>query len=256
MSGVPSGLAPLPRSLTARASGLSDASPPSAAAVAGGSHRPVPAVTVSRLPVYLRALTALAEEGVLTVSSETLAAQAGVSAAKLRKDLSQLGSFGTRGVGYDVPLLLACISSALGLTQHWPVVVVGVGNLGQALAGHGGFASRGFQVAALLDVDPERVGTRIAGVAVRPLEDLEDVVAGLGGQPIGVIATPAAAAQEVADRLVAAGVTSVLNFAPIVLAVPEEVEVRKVDLALELQVLSFHQARRSASPSALTGVTA
>jgi redox-sensing transcriptional repressor len=211
---------------------------------------------VSRLPVYLRALHALAEAGTLTVSSETLASAAGVSAAKLRKDLCQLGSFGTRGVGYDVPLLVACISSALGLTRHWPVVLVGVGNLGQALAGYGGFASRGFRVAALLDVDPHRVGTEVAGVVVSPLAELEAVVAGLGGRVIGVIATPASAAQAVADRLVAAGVTSILNFAPVVLSVPAQVEVRKVDLALELQILSFHQARRPAPAPALTGVTA
>ena len=210
---------------------------------------------MSRLPVYLRALNALAEEGTLRVSSEALAAVAGVNAAGLRKDLSRLGSFGTRGVGYDVPQLADCISRALGLTEHWPVVVVGVGNLGQALAGYGGFGSRGFRIAALLDVDPARIGTDVAGVRVQPLDDLEAVVAGVGRRVIGVLATPAAAAQSVADRLAAAGVTSILNFAPVVLAVPDGVDVRKVDLALELQVLSFHQSRRSRD-TPLTGVTA
>jgi redox-sensing transcriptional repressor len=251
----PTALPPAPAAVT------DDASAP---ATTGAHHprrsrpatsRDIPAATVSRLPLYLRALHAIAETGTERVSSEALAAAAGVSPAKLRKDLSQLGSFGVRGVGYDVPLLVTCISTALGLTQHWPVVLVGVGNLGQALAGYGGFASRGFRVAALLDVDPARIGTEVAGVLVRALDDLEAVVTGLGGPAIGVIATPAAAAQSVADRLVAAGVTSILNFAPVVLAVPDGVDVRKVDLALELQILSFHGARRAPVP-ALTGVTA
>ncbi len=249
--------APLPtaRGGSARAT-REDANAPVEATVTGVPVRAVPVATVSRLPVYLRTLHGLLDDGTTTVSSDSLAALAGVSAAKLRKDLSQLGSFGTRGVGYDVPLLVACISEALGLTQHWPVVLVGVGNLGQALAGYGGFASRGFRVAALLDVDPARVGTSVAGVAVRPLTDLAAVVEELGGRVIGVIATPAAAAQEVADLLVAASVTSILNFAPVVLAVPDAVDVRKVDLALELQILSFHHARRAPGGPALTGVTA
>jgi redox-sensing transcriptional repressor len=205
----------------------------------------IPDATVARLPVYLRALTALAGEGVDTVSSEALAAAAGVGSAKLRKDLSHLGSYGTRGVGYDVEYLVYQISRELGLTQDWRVVIVGIGNLGHALANYGGFASRGFTVAALLDADPARVGERVAGIAVRPVGDLEDVVRGCEVH-IGVVATPAESAQEVCDRLVAAGVTSVLNFAPCVLDVPEGVMVRKVDLSTELQILAFHEQRRVA----------
>jgi len=214
-----------------------------------GRSRGIPDATVARLPVYLRALHALAEAGQATVSSEKLAISAGVNPAKLRKDLSHLGSYGTRGVGYEVELLVDSISRALGLTQRWSVVLVGVGNLGHALAGYGGFASRGFRIAALLDSDFSRVGERIHGTAVRHIDDLGDVVAD-HGISIGVIATPSSAAQDVCDRLVEAGVTSILNFAPCVLAVPDGVDVRKVDLSIELQILSFHEHRKAA----LTGL--
>ena len=205
----------------------------------------VPDATVARLPVYLRALHALAEAGLTTVSSEALAGAAGVGSAKLRKDLSHLGSYGRRGVGYDVDELVRHISRALGLGQRWAVVLVGVGNLGRALAGYGGFADRGFTVVGLLDADPSRVGERFGELAVRPLEDLDDVVR-TAGASIGVIATPEQAAQDVCDRLVAAGVTSILNFAPALLQVPPGVDVRKVDLSNELQILSFHEHRKAA----------
>lgn len=205
----------------------------------------LPEATVARLPVYLRALSTLAEAGSTTVSSEELATATGVTSAKVRKDLSQLGSYGTRGVGYEVEDLVHHIGGTLGLAQGWAVVIVGVGNLGHALAGYGGFASRGFRVAGLLDADPSRVGEQIGGLAVRHVDDLAEVVSD-GQVSIGVIATPADAAQDVCDRLVAAGVTSVLNFAPTVLSVPEGVDVRKVDLATELQILSFHEHRKAA----------
>ena len=213
---------------------------------AAARRRDIPEASVARLPVYLRALSGLADAGHTTVSSEGLATAAGVNSAKVRKDLSHLGSYGTRGVGYEVDELVRHISSALGLTQRWSVVLVGVGNLGHALAGYGGFASRGFRIAGLLDADPARVGEVIAGVAVRHMDDLDEVVRA-GEVSIGVIATPAAAAQDVCDRLVAAGVTSILNFAPAVLQVPPGVDLRKVDLAIELQILSFHEHRKSAS---------
>jgi redox-sensing transcriptional repressor len=209
-----------------------------------GRRQGIPEATVARLPVYLRVLNALAETGVGTVSSEDLATAAGVGSAKLRKDLSHLGSYGTRGVGYDVEYLVYQISRALGLTQHYPVVIIGVGNLGHALANYAGFATRGFQIAAVVDADPRRVGERIAGLDVRHIDDLETLVKE-HAISIGVIATPASAAQEVCDRLVAAGVTSILNFAPIVLAVPATVDVRKVDLSIELQILAFHEQRKA-----------
>lgn len=209
----------------------------------------LPEATVARLPEYLRALHNLAETGNDTVSSEELAAAAGVNSAKLRKDLSQLGSYGTRGVGYDVALLIDQIEFVLGLTQRRAVALVGVGNLGHALAGYAGFVSRGFRIAALFDADPARVGEEINGLVVQHIDELPRVAAE-ERIAIGVIATPATAAQSVADQLVAAGVTSILNFAPCVLAVPDGVDVRKVDLAIELQILSFHEHRKAA----LTGL--
>ena len=181
-----------------------------------------------------------------TVSSEGLAAAAGVNSAKLRKDLSYLGSYGTRGVGYDVEYLVYQISRELGLTQDWPVVIVGLGHLGHALANYGGFASRGFAIRALVDADPDIVGTEIAGLTVSPLSALEELVGDLE-VAIGVIATPAAVAQEVCDRLVSVGVSSILNFAPSVLVVPDHVDIRKVDMSIELQILAFHEQRKLAS---------
>jgi len=205
----------------------------------------IPEATVARLPIYLRVLTGLADTGVGTVSSDGLAAAAGVGSAKLRKDLSHLGSYGTRGVGYDVEYLVYQISRALGLTQSYRVAIIGVGNLGHALANYAGFATRGFQIAALIDADAERVGEQIAGIEIRHLDDLEILVKE-HEISIGVIATPAAAAQDVCDRLVSCGVTSVLNFAPAILAVPDAVDVRKVDLSIELQILAFHEQRKAA----------
>lgn len=205
--------------------------------------RRIPEATVARLPLYLRSLLELAEEKVSTISSERLAEMAGVNAAKVRKDLSYLGSYGTRGVGYDVEYLLFQMSRELGLTHDWPVVIVGIGNLGQALANYRGFTERGFPVAALVDSDPGKVGRRVGRLAVHGIEDLPQLVTE-HGIAIGIIATPAEVAQEVADRLVAAGVQSVLNFAPAVISVPEETSLRKVDLAVELQILSFYQRQR------------
>jgi len=208
-------------------------------------ERPIPEATVGRLPVYLRALVDLAESGVTTVSSEALAGGAGVNSAKVRKDLSHLGSYGTRGVGYDVAYLIHQIRRELGLTQHWSIVIVGVGNLGHALANYRGFGERGFQVAALVDADPAKVGERVGGLAVHHLDDLAPLVR-KHDIAIGVIATPATAVQDVADRLVAAGVRSILNFAPATISVPPGVSVRKVDLAVELQILAFYEQRKAA----------
>jgi redox-sensing transcriptional repressor len=205
--------------------------------------RPIPEATVGRLPIYLQALVDIAESGASTVSSEALAEAAGVNSAKLRKDLSHLGSYGTRGVGYDVAVLVERIENTLGLTRRLAVALIGVGNLGHALAGYDGFTTRGFHIAALLDANPERLGESIAGLVVRHVDELPDVVSELD-IAIGVIATPAHAAQGVCDLLVDCGVTSILNFAPTVLVVPDGVDVRKVDLAIELQILSFHEQRK------------
>jgi redox-sensing transcriptional repressor len=205
--------------------------------------RQIPEATVARLPVYLRALQDLAQEELTTVSSERLAGMAGVNAAKVRKDLSHFGSYGTRGVGYDVEFLLFHIRRELGLTHDWPTVIVGMGNLGQALANYGGFQERGFVVAALVDADQTKVGIELGGLKVDHIDDIGRLVEDRK-ITIGVIATPAAAAQDVADLMVEAGITSILNFAPTVISVPEGISVRKVDLAVELQILSFYNERR------------
>lgn len=202
--------------------------------------RRVPEATVGRLPVYLRALADLVGARQVTVSSEQLADLAGVNAPMVRKDLSHLGTYGTRGAGYDVEFLLDQVSRALGLDQDCPVVIVGIGNLGRALANYAGFVSRGSRVAALVDVGPDVVGQVVGGLVVRHLDDL-DVLVKAEGLAIAMIATPAPAAQEVAHRLVGAGITSVLNFAPVVLSVPDHVVLRQVDLSVELQILSFYR---------------
>jgi redox-sensing transcriptional repressor len=214
------------------------------------SNRPIPEATVARLPIYLRCLLDLAEgRGQLTVSSEDLARMAGVNAAKVRKDLSYLGSYGTRGVGYDVEYLLYQISRELGLTQDWPTAIIGIGNLGRALASYKGFHERGFRIMALFDVDERVIGKSISGLPVRHLDELKDAVAD-EGITIAIIATPPAAAQEVGERLVDAGIKSVLNFAPAVVNLPPDVNVRKVDLSIELQILSFYQQRTQAIAAA------
>jgi len=206
--------------------------------------RRIPEATVARLPVYLRSLVEVADTKTTTISSERLAEMAGVNAAKVRKDLSYLGSYGTRGVGYDVEYLLFQMSRELGLTHDWPVVIVGIGNLGAALANYAGFSDRGFPVAALVDADPRKVGDKLGDLTIRHLDELPDI-AREHQIAIGIIATPAQVAQDVADRMVAAGISSVLNFAPAVVSVPDTATLRKVDLAVELQILSFYQQRRS-----------
>ncbi len=204
--------------------------------------RPVPKVTVQRLPVYLRCLESVAA-GQTQISSEELATMAGVNPAKVRKDLSYLGSFGVRGVGYDAEHLKFQIKVELGLEEDWHVVIVGVGNLGRALANYGGFAERGFRIVGLFDADPAKIGTTVDGLIVEPLDQLDRKVKAENAL-IGVVTTPAEAAQEVAEALARAGVQSILNFAPTVIKPPDGVDVRRVDLSTELQVLSFYLHRR------------
>ena len=206
--------------------------------------RDIPGSTVARLPLYLRTLVDIAAAGERTVSSDALAEATGLTSAKVRKDLSNVGSTGTRGIGYDVASLIHGIRTVLGLTQHWAILIAGVGNLGRALAHYKGFAERGFRVAALVDADPEKVGDRLDDLEIRPVEDLE-ALATEQGVAIGVIATPASAVQEVADRMVAAGIRSILNFAPAVVTAPEGVTIRKVDLATELQILAYYDQRNA-----------
>ena len=207
--------------------------------------RSIPEATVGRLPRYLQALAGLAGEGTSIASSEELAAAAGVTSAKVRKDLSHLGSYGTRGVGYDVAYLIHQIRRELGLTQDWGIVIAGIGNLGHALANYKGFEARGFRVAALVDIEPAKIGERVGALEVDHIDRLPELVR-TDGIAIGVIATPAGAVQDVGDRMVAAGLRSILNFAPAPLSAPPGVSVRSVDLAVELQILAYYEQRKAA----------
>ncbi|GAA3818473.1 redox-sensing transcriptional repressor Rex [Cellulomonas soli] len=207
--------------------------------------RDIPPATVARLPAYVRALEGLLADGCVTTSSEGLAARSGASPALVRKDLSSLGSWGTRGVGYDTAHLRDQVVAVLGLTTQRRVVVVGAGHLGHALARYPVFADRGFAVVGLVDADPAVVGTTVGGLVVRPVDALAELVASTGAT-IGIIATPAGPAQEVCDALVAAGVGGILTFAPRTLHVPDDVDLRAVDVASELAILAFHDRRRRA----------
>ncbi|PRY52119.1 redox-sensing transcriptional repressor [Geodermatophilus tzadiensis] len=211
----------------------------------------IPEATVARLAVYLRVLSSLADGGRGTVSSGELASAAGVNPAGLRKDLSHLGPCGTRGVGYEVATLRDRIAGVLGMETAHACVLVGLGNLGSALAGYGGFGSRGFEFVGLFDASPARVGQEVGGRVVRPMEELDEVVTATRAT-IGVIATPAEVAQRVCDRLTSAGVRSILNFAPVALTAPAGVDVRQVDLSVELQVLAFLDKQRGPAATVLT----
>jgi redox-sensing transcriptional repressor len=190
------------------------------------------------LSLYLHYLEECERQGLVTVPSRALAERGGATPAQVRKDLSFFGSFGRRGIGYPAAQLAKRLREILGLGRRYRVVLVGAGRIGAALANYPGFRSRGFQVAAIYDVDPEKVGRALDGLVVRSVLDLE---ADLAAQPadIAVIGTPAAAAQELADRLVRSGVRAILNFAPVALNVPPEVAVTNVNMALELEVLSY-----------------
>ncbi|WP_427015514.1 redox-sensing transcriptional repressor Rex [Pseudarthrobacter sp. P1] len=207
-----------------------------------GAARQLPAATVARLTIYLRALTSMLADGTERVSSESLAEAAGVGSSNVRKDLSYLGSYGTRGVGYDVAHLSRNIAQALGLTHEWRVAIVGAGNLGRALAGYAGFESRGFDVVALMDADPLLIGNEVGWLRISDVADLEAVLERTRANMV-VLALPSAAVQQMCDRVVAAGVRSILSFAPVVVQVPDNVTLRKVDMATELQILAYHAQR-------------
>lgn len=204
--------------------------------------RKIPPASLARLTIYLHALSSLLAEGIERVSSEDLADAAGVSSPTLRKDLSYLGSYGTRGVGYNVQYLNSQISTALGLTQDWRVAIVGAGNLGRALAGYSGFQSRGFEVVALFDADQMVVGIEVGWLRVSPVQELATVLHQTRTN-MAVLAVPADVAQKLCEELVEAGIRSILSFAPVVLQVPDHVQLRKVDMATELQILAYHAQR-------------
>ena len=203
----------------------------------------IPEATIIRLSVYSRYLAQCDRRGIVTISSNEIAEGVGVSSAQVRKDLAYFGEFGTRGVGYNVKDLHRHIMKILGLNQKWPLVIVGAGNLGTALSMYGGFRERGFHVVGIFDDDPNKIGYKLNGVEVFPISKLKEVVAE-GGAKIGVITVPAPAAQEVANALIESGVKALLNFAPVVLNVPPEIELRNVDLSVNLEILTFNLGYR------------
>ena len=204
----------------------------------------IPEMTIRRLSIYLRCLAQLDEDGVKTISSQELAERFHLNSAQVRKDLAYFGEFGIRGIGYYVGNLRAELQLLLGLDREWRVVLVGFGNLGSALFHYRGFARQGFRIAAIVDDDPAKIGHTVDGLTILPPAELPRVAKQQGVQ-IAVVAVPAEAAQTVADRLVAAGIRAILNFAPARLKVPRDVRLQNVDLSIELENLSFHLAQGS-----------
>lgn len=205
----------------------------------------IPEATIMRLSVYSRYLTEVDRKGIITISSSDIAEGVGVSPAQVRKDLAYFGEFGIRGVGYNVKDLHKDILKILGLSNEWSVALVGIGNLGLALSTYKGFKERGFIITSIFDKDPQKIGMVVDGIEVMPVESIEEIVPKTKTQ-IGVITVPGIYAQEVADRLVKCGVSAILNFAPVVLNVPPEVELRNVDLSVNLEVLTFNIGGRMA----------
>lgn len=202
------------------------------------SQRRISDSTVRRLSVYLRLLGEMEDEDRTIVSSRELAERSGTTPAQVRKDLSLFGSFGKRGRGYAVSELVGTLEGILGLERRWRVALVGVGKIGSALLGYSGLRKRGFEVVEAFDVDPEKAGAKVDGVRVSPMDQLEERLREEEVE-MAIVATPPAAAQDVTDRLVAAGVHGLLNFAPVNLEVPSDVVVRSMDVVLEMEGLSF-----------------
>ncbi len=208
----------------------------------------IPEATISRLSVYSRFLENLDRRGIVTVSSDEIAKGVGVSPAQVRKDLAYFGEFGTRGVGYNVKDLKRQTMKILGLHESWPLILVGAGNLGSALCSYKGFNERGFSIVGVFDNDLTKIGKKIHELEVHPPEKMPEVIEKYGVK-IGIIAVPQRFAQEVADQMVRCGLKAILNFAPLTLNVPDYVEVRNVDLAVNLEVLTFNLVKREMSSS-------
>ena len=202
----------------------------------------IPEMTIRRLSVYTRCLLQLEEDGVKTISSQDLAERFSLNSAQVRKDLAYFGEFGVRGIGYYVSGLKAELQRILGLDREWPVALVGFGNLGSALFHYKGFARQGFRIAIVVDDDPEKVGRQVDGVPIVASRELGRELKARGVQ-IAILAVPPEAAQPVTDQLVAAGIKSILNFAPARLRVPRDVRLKHVDLSIELETLSFYLAK-------------
>lgn len=199
----------------------------------------IPDIVIGRLPIYLRALIRLQQEEREITSSHELGEKLGISSAQIRKDLSHFGEFGKQGTGYAVDTLAAELQRILNVDREWQVALVGVGDLGRAIAHYGGFTQRGFRITQLFDSDPAKVGKLVGVLTIRGMAELADVI-GEEGIRVAMIATPADHAQDVADELVAAGVRAILNYAPIVLAVPKGVRVEYIDPGIHLQRMAYY----------------
>ena len=218
--------------------------PPRTRSRTRGSYRlpKIPEMTIRRLSVYTRCLRELEEDGVKTVSSQDLAERFNLNSAQVRKDLAYFGEFGVRGIGYYVTGLKAELQRILGLDREWPVALVGFGNLGSALFNYRGFARQGFRIAVIFDDDPAKIGRRVEGTPIVAVADMAREIKARGIQ-VAILAVPVDGAQAVADRLVAAGIKSILNFAPARLRTPRDVRLKDVDLSIELETLSFYLAK-------------
>jgi len=199
----------------------------------------IPDIVIRRLPLYARTLQWMAQQGVTVVSSTELGTKLGITPTQIRKDLSYFGEFGKQGTGYDVQFLLGQLRHIIGLDKEWLVALVGLGNLGHAIARYGGFARRGFKIAALFDNDPRKIGQQVGELEVLSMDVLPMVIRGLRIQ-IAIIATPATVAQQVADLLVANGIKAILNYAPINLDLPRPIRVRYIDPVVEMQSMTYH----------------
>lgn len=199
----------------------------------------VPDIVVARLPLYLRALAAMQTNGKEFTSSQEMARWLGMSSAQIRKDLSHFGEFGKQGTGYSVTGLQDKLRQILNVEREWPIIIVGAGNIGSAVANYSGFAHRGFRVCGVFDVDPGKIGAEVGSMRVRDLIELPEFVTQANVR-LAMIAVPAAAAQAVADMVIAAGITAVLNYAPTNLSVPDHVRVENIDPVLHLQHMTYY----------------
>jgi redox-sensing transcriptional repressor len=199
----------------------------------------IPDIVIGRLPIYLRELTRLAEEGKTTTSSQELGRRLGISSAQIRKDLSHFGEFGKQGTGYHINYLVDQLRQILHLTDEWPVAVVGAGLLGQAIARYQGFAHRGFRIARIFDNDPQKIGTKVNNLTIQDISELEETIQNADIK-IAILAVPANHAQETADRLVKAGIKAILSYAPISLKIPEGVKISYSDPVIQLQQMAYY----------------
>jgi len=199
----------------------------------------IPDIIITRLPVYLRALQHMADQGIKTTSSQELGEHVGISAAQIRKDISQFGEFGKQGTGYSIPYLLDKLREILKVDRLWDVIIVGAGDMGHALARYQGFSNRGFNVVMIFDNDKEKIGKKIGDLAVEDMANLEEKIKSTGIK-IAMLTIPASVAQETTDTLVKAGVKAILNYAPISLNVPNNVKVQYIDPATHLQKMTYY----------------